>query len=80
VLRFIITGKAPVLRFYLHVTRLFVAKAQAIPAEPELDRVTQRRAADGLDVRPVAEPHFQKPPAQLAIAADRHNLPAAADS
>src|SRR5256885_12505474 len=63
-----------------HVPGLLVAEAEAVPAQLELDRIPQRRAADHLHVRPVAETHLQQSSADFRIAADGDDAAAAADA
>jgi len=41
-----------------------------IPAQTELNRIAQGRAADDLYVSAVAKPHFQQTPAKLDVATD----------
>src|SRR3954463_6037772 len=63
---------------YLHTLRLLFAQRQVIATEPEFDRVTQGSAADHFDVGAVAEAHFEQPPAEVGIAGNRDDEPAAA--
>ena len=51
-----------------------------VSAQPELDRIAKRRAADDFDVRAVAETHLQQPATNIAIPADGNHKPAAADA
>ena len=52
------------------VLRLFLAEAQAIPAQAEFDRITERRPADKFDAGGVAEAHFEQSSAEFAVAGD----------
>jgi hypothetical protein len=60
------------------ILSLFPTKAHAVPAKQELDGIPERRSADELDNRAAAETHLQQATAQLAIAADAQDRPAAA--
>ena len=51
-----------------------------VSAQPELDRIAQRRPANDFDVRAIAEAHLQQPATNVAIPADGNHKPAAADA
>ena len=60
-----------------HKLRLLVAKGQAVPAQAELDRIAQWRSANDFHIRAARETHFQQTPANVRIATDRDDAPAA---
>ena len=62
------------------MSRLLFSQGQMIPAQTELNRIAQRRAADDLYVSTVAEAHFQQTPAKLYVAADGKDAASAADA
>jgi hypothetical protein len=51
-----------------------------VAAEAELDWVSQRGAANDLDLRAVAESHFQQPAAKVVIAINGNHAAFAADA
>jgi hypothetical protein len=58
---------------------LLGAEGEMVAAETELDGVAQWRPADDFHLRAVAEPHLQKPAAQLRFTADGDDESLAAD-
>ena len=58
----------------MHMPRLILAKRKVITAQAELDRVTQRRAANYLNRNTVAESHLQEPASHVWLTFDAHNL------
>jgi hypothetical protein len=64
--------------FYVH--GLIGTEGQVVAAEAELDRVTQRSAANDFHLGPVAESHFQQPTANFGIAAHGKNGPLTANA
>jgi hypothetical protein len=67
-------------RHDLHVSGLFLAKAQVVTAEAEFDRVAHRGSPNDFYGCSVTEAHFQKSPAQVGIATDGHDAAAAANA
>jgi hypothetical protein len=62
-----------------HVPGLFVPKRQMISTEAKLDRIAQRSAANHLNLRAVAKPHLQQPPAKFRFTPHRNDEPATAN-
>jgi hypothetical protein len=60
--------------------RLFFTQGKTIAAQPELNRVAQRRSPDHLYVSAAGEAHFQQAPAKIDIAADGDDAAAATDA
>jgi hypothetical protein len=61
----------------LHKLRLFFPQRKMISTQTEFNRITQRCAADHLNISPVAEAHFEQSPTQFSISADADYKPAA---
>jgi hypothetical protein len=63
-----------------YVPGLIGTEGKMVAAEAELDRVTERGAADDFDLGAVAETHFEKPAAELSVATDGDDGSLAADA
>jgi hypothetical protein len=61
------------------MSSLLVAKGKMISAEPKFDWIAQRSAANHLNLRSIAEPHLQQPPAKFRIAPHGNDESAATD-
>jgi len=63
---------------HLDVACLLVAERETVPAQPEFDRIAERRAAEHLNVRAVTETHLKQTTFELSIAANLDDPPTAA--
>jgi len=59
---------------------LLIAKGKAIATDLEGDRIAQWSSSQNFDRCPIAESHFQQPPADFGGAADFDDLAAAPDA